>query len=778
MKRLISIFFVSSVMASSADSLEPMCVNMPDNVSGAPVLQAVAPMSAVSGNTLFTADVADAHVKSWGDDFNQGIGGWTMTAGSGAVEWSAKASTGDKAFSAIDADDVKSLYVEGPYQTFKREVSSLTSGSVSVPYGARLSGWVGFSKNYNSYCRLLVEVSDDDFATSTEVWNSTQADGATTWQWHSFEANLDEWAGRDVKLRLTYSWGTDDAFQTGGYMGSFYVDNLAVSGLGPVDNVAVNTGETVRFVALAPADSYNWTFGDSAVPSTSTEASPVVYYTAPGNYNVSLQTPDASYTQPSMVTVAGTAPVARIGAPASFRFADTRNLMVAPLAPVTFTDMSDGFPTSRTWSFTGVTDGDNTAVHTTDEESPVVNYMYQHAWDVNLAVANSSGESATSAKVSAEYSGVICNWYPDDYITHFDMEDWGHFPGSTTDKVKMTMYAERFSAPSTPMVVGGVYLYFTTVDLDEDDVTAQIQNLGVHLYTSENGQPGERIESWWWQCNELDYTPGGTTACWFPFTYTYTGDDGLDHTYMPPVVNDEFFIVVDGFPVTTDKTQVTLGMATWRGEGNTAYIYKDKQWMSADSYFGDNRHTSLAVMPSVVHSVMTLLPVGNDCVTFGRDGGERSVDFFSYLGWNAQVECDADWCRVTNEPSGYTLDKLAIACDPLEGGADREATLKITDTYNAGTYEVTVRQSASTSSIDDIAADTSVALAVVDNNGSVLTVAHPADTKALSLTDVSGRVMLNVTPAAGSTSTTVNVAGLQRGVYILFSPRGSVKVVL
>ncbi len=780
MKLFFNILACAAVSFSSA-AQEHIPVNTSRKLPAAPVLSATAPLNAESGvNTLFTADVPDAHHAVWCENFDGGISSWTVTSGSGGVTWSAAATSGAKAFSAIDPADKKSLYVSGPYQTFKREISSLTSAEVSVPAGCSLECWVGFSQNYDSYCRLIVSVSDDNFATSTDVWSSKDETGDTGWRWHHVAAGLEEWSGKNIRIRLTYSWGSSDTFQTGGYMGDFYVDNLTLTGFSPVGKVKVDAGEEITFVSLVDADSYLWNFGENAVPSTSDKARPVVCYTAAGSYDVTLTVTQSgtqkSYCQQAMVDVEDMAPVAKIGAPATFRFADNRRYMVAPLAGVTFTDKSTGFPTSRQWEFKGLTDGDEESVFTTTEANPTVNYMYRHQWDVNLEVANSKGSSSATCPVAVEYDGVICNWQPSDYITYFDMDDWGHFPGSTASKVNITQYAERFSAPSRPITVDGVYLYFTNVNLDAEDVTVQIQNLGVHLYSCVDGQPAERLESWWWQCNELDFTPGGTTACWFPFTYKYTDDNGNEKTYMPPVVDDEFFIVVDGFPVTTDNTQVTLGMATWRSNGNTAYMYKDGKWQSADSYFGPDRNTSLAVMPYISHSVMTMLPVGVDKVSFGREGGRHTVDFFSFLGWKKEVECDADWCRITNTPSEYTLDELVVECDPISGVSDREAHIKITDLCGAGTYTLTVAQS-DVSGVETVA-DNAVSLNVVDNGDGTITIGYPEGTSALTVTDVAGRILVTVSPATGTTSAVVDMSRFGRGAYIVFSTESSVKVIL
>jgi hypothetical protein len=164
-------------------------------------------------------------------------------------------------------------------------------------------------------------------------------------------------------------------------------------------------------------------------------------------------------------------------------------------------------------------------------------------------------------------------------------------------------------------------------------------------------------------------------------------------------------------------------------------------------------------------------------VEFGSNGGTKSVAFYSYLGWKSAVESDADWCRITNTPNGYTLDDLNIECDAYSGTTPREAHLTLTDTYGADTFTITVKQSTSTSGIADAAVD-NTPLTVVNNGNGTLTMTYPEGTKALSLTDISGRLMVNVAPAAGTTSATIDVKGLQNGVYILFSPKTSVKVKL
>lgn len=53
-------------------------------------------------------------------------------------------------------------------------------------------------------------------------------------------------------------------------------------------------GDLVEFVNLSSAGTYQWDFGSNAVPQTSTEFNPIVEFSAPGTYNVSLSVTSAA----------------------------------------------------------------------------------------------------------------------------------------------------------------------------------------------------------------------------------------------------------------------------------------------------------------------------------------------------------------------------------------------------------------------------------------------------------------------------------------------------
>lgn len=655
-----------------------------------------------SGSDALKADFsvagADALAPVYSEKFDSGKGGWTFDD-TNEVVWTVKriaAPENPKSFSAIDSEDVSSLFVEGPYQVYKREKSSATSPEIPVPANAALSFYAGFSLNYDDECRLSLDaIAGTD---TIPLWNSKDAPGDRPWQWRRIDLKLESLTGRNVKFRFTYGPGGKDSFGTGGYLGDFAIDNFSLSGLQPVESISVATGEAVELTDISVGEPTEWSWSmPGAVPETSAERNPRIYYKKDGTFDVSLTVKDAAgnvstKTRTAFVNVTGTAPQAEITPPATFRLSSTRKHLVAPLVPVTFSDGSSGFPDSWKWTFTG-TDPDHEKLTESSEETPQVAYSFLHDQHVTLEAANRHGSSSAQCDVSVEYSGVINNMRPDDKATNFDMEDWGVFPGSNTRKI--TAFAERFSKPSRPVKVDGAYVYFTRAEATE--VADQIANVGVHLYTSKDGRPDRRLDSWWWSVFELDLPSaagGNLVGTAFQFTES-------------PVVDDEFFIVVDGLPEYSEGCCVAFGMAGFRAEGNTALMLKEGEWIEASDYFpaGQN-HTSFMIYPSVRHSVMSPLPAGKPAeLTVGGSAGTSDFEIFSIMGYETPVKSDAEWLRVDGKPNGLTVDTLKIAYDAIPAGLE-ERTGHLTLTDGATELAITVVQKSGSAVCETIIGDT------------------------------------------------------------------------
>ncbi len=722
-------------------------------------MQRIRPLEDSEGNAVsadFTIAGADAVAPVFTEKFDAPVKDWEIDATS-EVKWSMKQAGAPgtaKSFSAIDPDDKTSLFVEGPYQVYKREKSSATSPAIDVPVNGSLSFYTGFSLNYDDECRLLLDVIAG--TDTVRIWDSSKAPGEKPWAWRKIDLDISKYAGRQARFRFTYGSGAKDAmFDAGGYMGDFYIDAFTVSGLKPVESIEAMTGEMIGLVDISSGDITEWSWSmPGAVPATSSERNPQIYYTRDGNYDITLTVKDAagntsSKTRTAFAHITGTKPVAEILPPATFRYSSTRLPMVAPLVPVRYTDASAGFPDAHRWTFTGV-DAVPEKIFESTEANPEVAYAYLHRQTVGLESANDHGSSAAVTDVSVEYSGVVNNLRPADKATTFDMEDWGIFPGSNTRKI--TAYAERFSRPSRPVRVSGAYVYFTRAEATE--LVDQIQNVGVHLYTSENGLPGKHLDSMWWSVFELDTPSTGGDLVGTAFEFTGA-----------PVVDDEFFIVVDGLPEFKEGCCVSFGMAGFRQDGNTALILKEGKWMEVPEYFGAGKSTSFMIYPAIAHSVMTQLPVEAPLtLEAGKDAAVLDFPMFSYLGYETPAKADADWLRLEGKPNGLTVDTLHIAVDELPASInERVGHLTLTD--GASELTVTVKQTRDEGGIDGIGTEKGELTAWPSPFTSTLTVGALTPGTKVELYALDGRLVL--TARADAEMIALDTSALSPGIYIL-----------
>ena len=605
----------------------------------------------------------------WSENFDNGTEGWTLKNAEN-FSWQLKKTSGDKAFANIDPADVQSLFIEGSYRYYERGTAEAISPAITIGRNMTLSGYAGYSYNLSDgYCTLTIYAGENG-ADWKAIWSSLDSNEPKSWAWHRFDIDLGAFAGKTIQLKFEYG-NTQAADGMGGHMGDFTIDGLQITGAADVTSVEVQTGETVKFADASSGTptSWQWNF-PGGTPESSTEQNPEVCYTRDGIYDVSLTVGDGTNTSTKtlsgFVKVTGTKPTAIIGLPATFRFSQTRLPMIAPLAPVQFSDLSEGFPTEREWTFTGASE-DAQATIVSTEENPVVNFMFQHQQAVFLTAKNEHGESTQMADVSVEYEGIINNLQPEDALHTFDLDGYGEFPG--TNRLGITEYAEKFSKPSKPMLVYGAYLYVT--DVKTEELLDQISDVKVALCKSENGLPGEQVTFASWRVFELDL-PQGSQLVGTEFEFS-----------KPVVVDDEFFIVVSGIPEKSETCTVSFATAKFRSQGNTAYFKQRGEWKAASDYFpaGAN-HTSYAVAVSMRHSVMT--PLSGVPIKVGEAAGEAKLQLFSYMGYKTPVESNAPWCRVTSKPNGMTVDDITIGYDELpKGMASRTATLTFTDGVSA-----------------------------------------------------------------------------------------------
>ena len=385
----------------------------------------------------------------------------------------------------------------------------------------------------------------------------------------------------------------------------------------------------------------------------------------------------------------GQEPVVGIQFPAGFRDLNTRMRMVAPFAEVEYKDASAGFPDQYSWTFYTPYDLEHggaffqpDTIYTT-RDVKVRHERLDKNYVLHIA-QNDLGYAYVEDSVSVKFDALVTNFLPSDsYQTNFVDGDLT-MPGA--NKMGITAWAERFSKPSVPVVLEGMYVNFTKAT-PGDDLMNQIASVDFSLYTSENGLPGEPIallDSW--TMTELNYA--------------MTTNDGIVTVELsaPIVIDQEVFVVIDGIPEKADDLECAIAMAPLRSEGNTAYMLNNGTWRPFTGYFdaAPGGQTSLAVFPYYRHSVVVpaafeeieldgglsqqRIIVGADSTTVSQEAGQAEVYVFANRGLQAYQQPSEEWLRIVGKPGEYTVDTLTVEYDALPEGIDRrEATLTVSD---------------------------------------------------------------------------------------------------
>ena len=715
-KFLLSLFTILSLNATAGDIVIVQRVTKSAPVQPAAMayqptigtLRQPSTIHRVATNGLtanFSVQTESAYVTVWNENFdsderdvkgNLTLKGWTLNQGEGnVISFTKKQSD----FSTIDENDTYSLYIDGPYQAFKRTKASATSSEISVPANGQLHAYIKMNPTWNSYVTLALQVSADDFTTTEEVWNSkTVTEGKA--QWVPITADLSAYAGKQIKIRIYWGPGTNDTFNTGGYMGDFCVDGLSVTGVGNVDQIKVKAGDPIQFVDLTTGKqptSWQWQF-PGGVPEKSNEQNPTVHYEQSGIYDVVLKVSDGGATdevvKTAFVEVEGEAPVAGVQFPADFRtLAQPRMRMVAPLAPVNYGDTSTGFPTSYSWALytpydlakqSGSFLFQPDTIYTTKDVTYCHNKL-DKTYVMHIA-QNAEGYDFVDDSVQVQFAGFVSNFQPKDgYQTNFVDGDLT-LPGA--NKMGITAWAERISKPSVPVVLEAMYVNFTKASAE--GLVDQISPVSFSLYTSENGLPGQPIELLdSWNLSELNYamnTNNGVVTI------------ELGHRV---VIDKEVFLVIDGIPEKNDSMECAIAMAPMRNYGNTAFMLNKGQWRPFTGYFqtAPGGQTSLAVFPYFTHSVLIPAQVdakggitmASDTTLVPANAGKRNILVFANQGIYKYLGSNADWCRITGKPGEYTVDSVSVEFDELPAGVEyREAVISVTDSIQ--TLNLIVRQ--------------------------------------------------------------------------------------
>lgn len=475
-------------------------------------------------------------------DFNDGFQGWDPLSDVNA-QWVVKeiAPAGDpRSFSRFDPLDVSSLSMLVSLNSSRRAKIYVTSPLLYIDKDASLDFYVGFNKFYDTTCRLLLQVSGDDFLTSETIWNSKNAENFGSWSWQPVSISLKDFYGEEIKFRFFYTTGsTEVEADRGGFGGDFSIDNFII------------TADVEEKKPDNPVDPDN---PDNPVDPDNPDN--------PDNPDdpVNPDKPDNPDDPNEDILEA------KIVAPVDFFSKEEGCLVVPPAEEVTFSDGSLGNPSLVTWIFTGL--------NGTDEDtylrgsSVTVAFPIEGIFKVTLVVQDDAKVSVCERQLRVADKVMVSN-IPDGSLSGaFLLDGVEVLPGSNT--LKISSFAERFSAPPLPVYIDGVDMLLKRRDVA--DALTGMMSLGVRIYSSRNGLPNVEKAASYLMINQLPEVNGKE-------------DVFVSFIFDEPVkLEDEFFILAEGFPATTDSTAVNFGGASVEeGEGR-ALVKRNGEWSALSGY--------------------------------------------------------------------------------------------------------------------------------------------------------------------------------------------------
>lgn len=130
---------------------------------------------------------------------------------------------------------------------------------------------------------------------------------STAGEWVHFEYYFPCSFNSQQQARIGFMWYNDGS---GGTQPSFAVDNIVVDVTDPypiilASETAICDGSSITFTdsTLGCPIGYNWQFGSSASPTTSTNPSETVTFTTPGTYTITLTTTNSNGSNDTTMTV-------------------------------------------------------------------------------------------------------------------------------------------------------------------------------------------------------------------------------------------------------------------------------------------------------------------------------------------------------------------------------------------------------------------------------------------------------------------------------------------
>ncbi|MCM1107517.1 MAG: choice-of-anchor J domain-containing protein [Clostridium sp.] len=536
----------------------------------------------------FTAQECTATIYGNGFDTAEDFAAWTLSPTSTSTWKRGTLIYGVPAFSSIQADSRSSLVIE---QDGSKQDESITSPAIAIPQNAQCSFYSAFAGiwlYYGSY-KLYVNTGDGQSHQLFDSFLWAQDNAVDEARWRKFTFDLAPYAGQTVTFTFAYEG-------TGGE--DMMIDDFRVMQLttGEDARVSISEGEDIHLTDLSTGNPVKWEWSmPGAETETSAEQNPTAVYPAAGTYDVTLTVTDAegntsTLTREGFVTVTMQAPQAVIGLPEGGYLSPFASIFVPTQTPLTFTDLSAGNPTDRTWTFTG------TDITTSGESEVSVTYPTAGTYSVDLEVSNAAGTSKTY------YEGICAGG--EQYIWNIEVSEntslapvtlgyYGYYGG--TNWLGMEAFGERFEKPMTSGKISSVDVYFAQTATVTPDADITVSVMG-----ETDGLPGNVLATATVKAGDLK------SGEYEPTTFTFDA---------PVAVSEAFFITVSGIPANTQEEypyaadDIAIYCSPRRADGGKSTVYhllaeEDENYQPTGEtkwYKNEDEFLSFAIAPKFAY---------------------------------------------------------------------------------------------------------------------------------------------------------------------------------
>ena len=510
---------------------------------------------------------------------------WNVQNGSSHVspgQWVQGNLTSYPTFSTIDPSSLASAAIS--WNLAYSDSWLVTTNNYPILAGSTIEYYAGYDGTYLPYATLNFLISDDNGATWTQLWTAGSSTISRAWSWTKYSFDLSAYAGQNLKFAWQYV-GADG-------------NSMAIDGVkffGASAQTTINVGDFLSPVDFSTGDPvlWDWTF-DGATPVNASGEAPRVQYMTAGVYNVSLTVTNTvgtdSKTIPNMVTVVDQpAAVAFTSESQGYVMRESYGPYLPPNNTVNFKDLTQNYPLSWNWTFSGATPASST-----DQHPQNITYATAGLHDVSLVASNSAGPQSKTVpgyvKVGYNDPTPVWNMVYGEAFAVYTYDGLAIF-GSTA--YGGSMFSERFDAP----MVGGT---ISKIDIKCLRTASSSGNMTVAVFTDNNGIPGTQLATVNVPINNLVQS---STASYYTVNLP-----------TPVMVTGAFHIRISGLNSSGSGTTgryVYIASAASRGPlaKNTAYIYYANAWRAASAVIGD-LNTSLDIVPYFAYSSDTSVDFG------------------------------------------------------------------------------------------------------------------------------------------------------------------------